>query len=186
MAIAKIRNVSISSNVFAAMAVEEDEQAISQLYLHTAVWLKESGSTQWSGLLQGLDHHNTAAAIRRREVFAFRNSTSQELVGSVILQQQPSEWDRNLWGDDTTDRESAVYLHRLVVNRKYAGHGIGSQIMTWVEHELAGHFASIKLDCVAFSTKLNHFYRQHGYEYRGEKNGYSKYQKWLTPSSTEE
>ena len=48
-----------------------------------------------------------------------------------MLLPEASGWDRRLWGDE--GHEESVYLHRLAINRRFAGAGLGRTIMTWAE-----------------------------------------------------
>lgn len=43
------------------------------LLVNTAQWFKANGSTQWSGLLEGIDTHRTEEAIERGDVFVATN-----------------------------------------------------------------------------------------------------------------
>ncbi|WP_341277962.1 GNAT family N-acetyltransferase [Paenibacillus sp. FSL H8-0537] len=180
MASLKILNPSVNDDIYAFQAGPEDEVAVRELIMETARWLNGMGSTQWGGLLQGEDSHNLAGAIARGEVFAFRKAGGEELAGSVILQQQPSDWDRKLWGEVEAGKGSAIFLHRLVVNRQFSGKGLGSDMMAWVERGIQYSGKDrIKLDCIANNEKLNRFYKQCGYTYKGEASGWSIYEKLL-------
>ncbi|REK75586.1 GNAT family N-acetyltransferase [Paenibacillus paeoniae] len=172
----------INPNVTARLAFEADESHICELMLSVASWLRSKGSGQWGKLLDGHDDHDLNGAIKRGEVVLFIADDVQDLAGAIILQQQPSEWDRRLWGMELKD--TAVYLHRLTVNRRYAGQGLGKDIMDWVESGMGyANKDRIRLDCFASSDKLNAFYTECGYAYRGETNGYSLYEKMLTSRS---
>ncbi|MNI44624.1 Acetyltransferase (GNAT) family protein [compost metagenome] len=176
----KIIHPSVNQKVQAFQALTDDQHLVHELIIQTARWLQSTGSTQWSGLLHGHDNHNLPGAISRGEVIAFRETDEVELAGSVILQQQPSEWDRKLWNLAEADQGTAVYLHRLVINRRNSGKGLGRDMMSWIEKGI--QFAGkdrIRLDCIANNEKLNSFYQQCGYTYKGETNGFSIYEKML-------
>ncbi|TKH45122.1 GNAT family N-acetyltransferase [Paenibacillus terrae] len=161
----------------------EDQEQVQELILQTARWLHSRGSTQWGNLLQGKDDHNLGGAIARGEVITFRTSEDHALAGAVILQQQPSAWDRKLWGLDDADSDggTSVYLHRLVVDRDRTGKGLGRELVQWIEKGI--RFTGkdrIRLDCIAGNDKLNQFYQQCGYTYIGETGGYNIFEKMLT------
>jgi len=148
-----------------------------------AGWLKSSGSLQWNGLLRGEDSHGLEEAAARGEAFLFRAGSkasaeeSRPLAGMVILLQQPGEWDKELWGEQ--GHEPYLYLHRLAVNRDYAGQGIGAAILSWAETGAACEGKSaIRLDCIGSNDKLNAFYSGFGYTFMGRSdNGFCLYQK---------
>ncbi|WP_179031265.1 GNAT family N-acetyltransferase [Paenibacillus kribbensis] len=173
---------SVKPGLMAFQASTEDREEVQELILKTARWLHSKGSTQWGNLLKGKDDHNLGGAIARGEVIIFRTSEDHALAGAVILQQQPSAWDRKLWGLDDADSEggTSVYLHRLVVDRERAGKGLGHELMQWIEQGI--RFTGkdrIRLDCIAGNDKLSQFYRQCGYTYRGETDGYNIFEKML-------
>ncbi|RXZ80978.1 GNAT family N-acetyltransferase [Paenibacillaceae bacterium] len=177
---------SINPFIKAQLASTADEPQIRTLILEAARWLQSKGSRQWGKLLAGQDDHDLTGAIARNEVILFTSVEGNEIVGSVIFQQQPSSWDRNLWGLDNTEQlltptdKSAVYLHRLVISRSYAGQGLGRDILTWAETGVHFHGKNcIRLDCIASSTALNTLYKQCGFAYCGETGGYSLYEKAL-------
>ncbi|WP_239616712.1 GNAT family N-acetyltransferase [Cohnella mopanensis] len=160
-------------------AEPEDTQEIMRLLVNTAEWLLSKGSNQWNALLRGEDSHNTPESINKGEVYIFRQDP--KIVGMVILLQQPNAWDLDLWGERTKDN-SAIYLHRLAINRKFAGKGVGKNIMNWVDTEAPKLGKRvIRLDCLANNEVLNGFYRSLGYEFVGKASNssgeFSKYEK---------
>jgi GNAT superfamily N-acetyltransferase len=178
-------NPDLNEDVFAYQATAEDVTHIKSLILDTAAWLKGKGLSQWNALLEGEDSHNLTGAILRGEVFAFKSRQLNELIGTVILQLNPSAWDFNLWGEGDQFHDSAIYLHRLAVSRSYGGKGLGGLILGWSESGVS--FANkdrIRLDCVEYNEHLNQFYRKSGYAFKGIKDGYSRYEKMITASKS--
>lgn len=154
----------IQPDINVYQAKPEDTEAVLQLLIQTAEWLKSKGSTQWSGLLKGEDSHQTPEAIKRGEVYLFRQGN--RLAGMVMLMQQASAWDRELWGEE--GHEQSIYLHRLNINREVAGKNLGEAIVDWAGSGI--HFEGkdrIRLDCIANNPKLNAFYLSCGYEHKG-------------------
>ena len=99
-------------------AEPSDMTEVMRLLVNTAEWLLSKGSTQWNGLLKGEDSCNTPEAISRGEVYIFKQDL--RTAGMVMLLKEPNAWDRELWGERALDG-SAIYLHRLAVDRKFAG-----------------------------------------------------------------
>lgn len=168
----------LDAHIRATIAQEEDYTAIKQLLFDTAKWLQSKNLDQWGALLEGKDVHNTHQAIKENHVVIFRSLN--ELLGTVTLFNMPTEWDKGLWGDT----EKAIYVHRIAINRKFSGKGYGQKIMQWIEYGLHHNFPyKIRLDCVAQSHSLNAFYSGLGYAYKGNKNGYNLYQKFIKLSN---
>lgn len=173
-----ILNSKVNSNVQAFQATAEDTPLIMELLISTAAWLKSKGSTQWAGLLRGEDHHDMIGYVSRGEVVVFKQD--ELLAGVVILMQQPSEWDLRLWGKKAQTMESAVYLHRLAINRDYAGKGLGEAMMRFVDSRIQFENKDrIRLDCIGNNPTLNKFYSGIGYELTGEVEGFCIYEKLL-------
>jgi len=155
-----------------------DTEAVAALLIHTAEWLHSNGSSQWDGLLNGVDSHNTAGAILNGDVFICKSGT--DIAGMVILMRKPSEWDRHLWESKAHDGDGALYLHRLAINRDYASLGLGSSILKWCSEGIRFEGKNkIRLDCIADNTKLNTFYSGNGYTYMSESSGFSLFEKNL-------
>ena len=158
-----------------AQAKVEDTGNILSLLIEMAEWFKDNGSTQWNGLLQGIDSHRTEEAILRGDVFICK--AEEEIAGMVMLLQKPSEWDKNLWALQEEQPNEAIYLHRLAIRRKYAKHQLGEEILNWCKGSIRFEGKDkIRLDCLASNEFLNAFYRRTGYTYVGEKEDYSLYE----------
>lgn len=171
-----ITNHQINGNYYMEQAQPQHTEAIMAILLEIAEWLRSKGSTQWGGLLEGHDSHDTPAAIQRGDVFICKNE--EEVGGIVMLLQQPSEWDRKLWGSEAHSEDQAIYLHRLAVKRSYANTGLGQAMLDWCSSGIRFEGKNIvRLDCIASSSQLNSFYSRNGYTYIGGKDGFSIYEK---------
>jgi ribosomal protein S18 acetylase RimI-like enzyme len=83
------------------------------------------------------------------------------LVASVIL-----AWaDPFVWG---AQQEPAGYVHMLMVNRAYAGRGLGRVLLDWTESRIgeSGRHRA-RLDCVRTNTSLRGYYENAGYQLVG-------------------
>lgn len=170
----KLLNNHLKDSFTMHQATEKDREHILTLLTETANWFKSKGSSQWSGLLDGIDTHNTANAIERGDVFVCKNNST--IAGMVMLLQTPSEWDRNLWKLQDEDNTS-LYLHRLAINRKYANENLGQSILNWCKTSIQFKGKDkIRLDCIANNEFLNDFYQRAGFTYMGENEGYSLYE----------
>ena len=63
------------------------------------------------------------------------------------------------------------------MKRKYKGNRIGEWILQWVEENVQKDKEYLKLDCVGHNRTLNDFYKKNGFEYVGNTDGFSKFQK---------
>jgi ribosomal protein S18 acetylase RimI-like enzyme len=80
-----------------------------------------------------------------------------ELVGSVtVAWQEPF-----VWGASDTP---AGYIHMLMVDRAYAGNGVGRSILGWAEGQIAASGRRLaRLDCATSNGRLCGYYEQAGY-----------------------
>ncbi|WP_027109085.1 GNAT family N-acetyltransferase [Lacticigenium naphthae] len=133
-----------------------------QFFLHeTAQWLKDKGSKQWNGILEGKDTHNTPQAIEKGEVYIV--DLDNEPAGMFVLWDHQSEWDQELWGVDTSF--DYYYLHRVTIHRKHAGKGLADKLLyKAIEVAQADHKKAVRLDCLATNAYLNQMYSRAGFE----------------------
>ena len=121
--------------------------------------LLERGIEQWKPgeLPRGwIERHVTSD-----EVYLLRYA--ERLIGSVTLTYE----DRLVWGEDP---DPAGYVHTLMIDRNYAGHGLGKALLGWCEAQIrqSGIFLA-RLDCVKTNSRLRRYYQEVGYRLVGFK-----------------
>lgn len=143
-------------------AQPSDYTVIQDMLIETAKWLNKKGSTQWKGLLNGNDTHDTPKAIERGEVYIAEKKGQP--AGMFVLWDKQTEWDKGLWGEENT--EKYYYLHRITVEKNHHGQGIGKKLI-----EAAVNVAKedkkeqVRLDCIAANEYLNQFYPSCGFKF---------------------
>ena len=124
-----------------------------------ARWMLERGIEQWRPgdlPLEWVGHCVT-------EGWVYLVSDGEELVGSVTIVWQ----DPLVWGER---RESAGYVHMLMVNRGFAGRGIGRAVLEWAEGFILESGRDLaRLDCARGNRALRGYYERAGYELVGSK-----------------
>jgi hypothetical protein len=158
-------------------AANEESNKIINLLKQTAQWIKENKINQWRFLLEGNQDEEIKQDILNEKTYIVLKGN--EMVATFTLLSQQSEWDRHLWGDDSSSK--SVYLHRLAVSTPYMKRGMGKSILDWVQNNVSGS-EYLKLDCVAENRKLNTFYKNNGFELVGLTDGHNKYQKLIKNS----
>jgi protein-tyrosine phosphatase len=125
-------------------------------------FMEANGIQQWIPAQLTLDA--VAYAFERSEMFLVRSEG--EVVGTFFLIRS----DPILWkGEDPPD---AAYLHRLAVDRRRAGEGIGRRILELAEaYVRESKIARLRLDCAGDNARLNEYYRRAGFVYRGRTEG---------------
>ncbi len=121
-----------------------------------AEWAASRGLTSWQA--QDLERTLIPAA-GRGELYLVKKDG--QAAATFILQ-----WvDKVFWGDAPED---AGYIHKLAVKRNFAGHGLGKYILSWAETKVAAIGRQyLRLDCQANNLKINSYYQEAGFTYRG-------------------
>ncbi|WP_070328229.1 GNAT family N-acetyltransferase [Exiguobacterium aurantiacum] len=148
------------------LATVSDISPIDTLILTKAMEFKAAGKTQWQKYLEPSRTDTVTYDVTNGTVYVYEENDT--IIGAVSLI-PPTSWDENLWNDADT----AVYVHRLVVDSRHKGKQIGSQLM---RQAVAGS-KRIRLDCVATNGFLNDYYLRFGFSYVGERDGFSLFEK---------
>lgn len=150
------------------------------IFLEVAHWLRTNGLRQWSHFLDGYGRDDILASINNGTTLLIVKD--EQVVGTVTVELSPDEWDQHIWREIELD--SSIFIHRLALSRSYSGHGLGRNIINWIEREIEfpKNKKFIKLDCVGDNKKLNDYYKMNGFQYIGSsEDGHSKYQKEIKP-----
>lgn len=148
------------------LATVADVPLIDTLILTKAMEFQAAGKTQWQKYLEPSRTEFVTYDVTNGTVYVYEENDT--IAGAVSLI-PPTSWDENLW----SDADAAVYVHRLVVDSRYRGKQIGSQLM---RQAMTGS-KRIRLDCVATNSFLNDYYLCFGFSYVGERNGFSLFEK---------
>jgi GNAT superfamily N-acetyltransferase len=134
----------------------EDLDQVTSLLEEARAWLHARGIQQWPTTYP---RSLLTTDIAQGEVYLAH--VNGEPAGTLTLQ-----WSgETVWEHASQD---AAYVHRLVVRRKFAGQGIGLELLRWAEGAAvcAGkHF--LRLDCWAGNLALCEYYERAGFESRG-------------------
>ncbi|WP_327072004.1 GNAT family N-acetyltransferase [Kitasatospora sp. NBC_01302] len=136
-----------------------DLPRLTQFRSDAAAWLATLGSDQWSTDFPS-DH--IAQSIRAREVFVVRESAEAELAATITLDKaaDPLLWTPRELQDD------ALYVHKLTVDRGFAGRDLGVQLLDWAGDRAARCGARwLRLDAWTSNTRLHKYYAEQGFRH---------------------
>lgn len=167
-------NLDYSEDIKIRIAKNEDSSKIIELLKQIAQWMKDNEINQWRFLLDGGDDEEIKQSILNEKTYIVLKDN--EIVATFTLLSKQSDWDRHIWGDDTSSK--SLYLHRLAITPAYMKKGIGESILDWIENYVSD-IDYLKLDCVADNLKLNNFYMNNKFEHVGLTDGHSRYQKFI-------
>ncbi|MCL2418950.1 MAG: GNAT family N-acetyltransferase [Conexibacteraceae bacterium] len=139
-------------------ATVEDLDAVVEL-LHDAYdWLIAQGITdQW---IQRFSRGSIEQIIDRDEVYVA--ISGEGVIATFTLTYCP---DPEFWDDPSAD---AGYIRRLVVDRRYAGQDLGGQLLDFATQLVAAAGREwLRLDCAKYNTRLQDYYRSHGFQHLG-------------------
>ena len=136
-----------------------DAPALEALRASIESWLAERGIQQWTpgeialkqveqqiadGDWHVLDHHGRIVA------------------GLRYLRSDPQVWP---------DNAAAAYLHGVMVDRRLAGAGLGTHLLSWAEtRATAEGLTRLRLDFVESNAVLRRYYRSHGFTEVGRRD----------------
>lgn len=139
----------------------EDLSEVIAMREEASAWLANRGIDQWREPWP--DYDSMAArilgSIRAGETWMVRHP-SGATAATVALDELA---DPRLWTEDER-REPALYLHRLVVRRQWAG--LGSRILDWACTR-AGVLGKrwIRIDVWTDNIPLHDYYLRHGFQH---------------------
>jgi GNAT superfamily N-acetyltransferase len=158
-------------------AKEEDVKKVLSLLVGAAEWLQSKGTTQWDYYITDLEGNTDEVieSIYKQNTYLLENDS--ESIATITLEDNPNDWDRDVWGEEA-DQKDVAYLHRLVVNRSFAGQGIGDALMEWAKEDVSHRGKNyIRFDCLNSNEGLNNYYQRH-YHLKGVANIYGKHSKY--------
>lgn len=144
-------------------AYPADHRTLISLIDQAAGWLRTKGTTQWNRPWPNREERDRRVyeSLLRDESWILWDD--DVAVATVSLTPTP---DAFLW-TDLERTEPAVYLHRLVVHRGYAGRWIGSQLLDWAarraRHEHGARW--IRIDVWSDNHALHRYYLERGFEW---------------------
>jgi ribosomal protein S18 acetylase RimI-like enzyme len=145
-----------------APAAETDFNELVRLRSEATKWLSGLGVDQWQQPwpTRAEEHERLRKSIE--EGTTWKVLDHSEIVATFAIDRIA---DPHLWLE-TEQAERALYVHRLIIDRSYAGVGLGAKIMdliaTWAAHE---DCRWLRIDVWTNNTRLHNYYRNIGFRY---------------------
>lgn len=137
-------------------AVPTDAATVQGMLEEAARWVDALGVVMW-------DEGELASARVDREIAAglfFIAEIDGDPAGAVCFQLEDQLFWPDLAGDDS------AFLHRLVVRRRYKGHGVSTALMQWaVSRARSIGKTYLRLDTDASRPKLRQLYEGFGFQF---------------------
>jgi GNAT superfamily N-acetyltransferase len=137
------------------LARPDEQPIVEDLLREASAWLASRGINQW----QYPPHSDRIkTGLQRGSVYI------ADVDGIPVATLQVDDFaDPEFWtaGDAP---QSALYVHRMAVSRKYAGSGIGSKMLDWVTLKAASHGKKwVRLDAWKSNVDLHRYYINVGF-----------------------
>lgn len=146
------------------IARPDELRVVLGLIDQAADWLRaEKNTTQWARPWPSLDDREKRVyeSLLDRETWLLFDE--ERPIGTVTLRLIGHE---ELW--TAAERETeAVYLHRLVIHRDYAGAGLGAELIDWAGRKGASRQRNaelIRIDVWTDNGELHDYYRRQGFQ----------------------
>ncbi|MFE2529027.1 GNAT family N-acetyltransferase [Streptomyces sp. NPDC059382] len=140
-------------------AEEADLHRLLRFRTDSAAWLRPLGTDQWS---QPFPAEHILSSIRAGEVFLIKEVAGGDAAATVTLDEDA---DSRLWTPEERVAP-ALYVHKLTVDRKYAGIGLGARILDWAGDRAARAGAEwLRLDAWTTNPQLQSYYRTQKFEH---------------------
>lgn len=140
-------------------AEEADLPRLLKFRTDTSVWLGALGIDQWA---KPFPPEHILASIRAGEVFLIKETVTSDAAATVTLDQDA---DERLWTTEERD-QPARYVHKLTVDRRYAGSGLGTRILNWAGDRAARAGAEwLRLDAWTTNPQLHAYYENCGFNH---------------------
>ena len=153
-----------SFRIALAEATDENMNAILHLIRQASGWLKDMGTNQWQKAWP--DEEGRDARVRRGlEVGAtWIVWAGQRAAATVTVAQNPN---MDVWQNASCPwDEPAVYAHRLIIDRQFAGFGLGAQLIDWAGLHGRDTWEAewIRIDVWSTNKGLHEYYMNTGFE----------------------
>lgn len=140
-------------------AKECDLPRLLDLYEAAQCWIRSRGSDQWAGNTREKMLPRFRESIARGECYVAEDGDGR-LVGTVTVDEyaDPEFWTT---GDEP---ESALYVHRMIVDRSLAGQDIGGALLDWAaDLAVARGRKWLRLDAWRTNRPLHAYYKKQGF-----------------------
>ena len=147
-------------------ATPADLGAILGLIEDARRWLKAQGTDQWAEPWpdQAQRDARVLKGLVNKKTMIVRQGDTAVATVTMANWHNPNVWVSGSCTADLTER--AVYLHRLITARKYAGRGLGELLIDWAALRARAMYGAkrIRIDVWTTNTDLHRFYQKLGFE----------------------
>jgi len=152
-------------------ATPAQADVIKELVDEAAEWLRSKGTDQWSKPwpdASGRDRRIVDDVSAGRTWIAWDDDLG---IGTITLDlAYPLDAAQNpVWPADRLE-ENALYVHRVVVRRRYGGQGLGAGLLDWASSQAEALIGNplLRIDVWTDNHALHEYYKDQGFETCGK------------------
>jgi GNAT superfamily N-acetyltransferase len=160
--------VPVGGNPFALrLATPGDLNEVRWLVHQAAKWLTRSKSTdQWAKPWPTREARDQRllAGIRRRRTWIVWDDDVPAATVTIAARPEPAIWSQP--GRECDVSDPAVYAHRLITARNYAGQGLGAELIDWAGLRGQRQYSAkwIRIDVWTSNAALHAYYQERGFK----------------------
>jgi GNAT superfamily N-acetyltransferase len=148
-----------------ALATTEDFDAVRGLIDSAATWLRTKDTDQWARPWPDRDARDARVLRGLAGDKTWIVWDGDVAAATVTLAARPNTkvWSGPACTCDLSRR--AVYAHRLITARNYAGWGLGAQLIDWAGQRARRNYGAewIRIDVWTTNTALHEYYQKRGF-----------------------
>ena len=148
------------------LASPADLEAILGLIEEASRWLKGKGKDQWAEPWPSREQRDARVlkGLVNRKTLIVRQGDTAVATVTMANWHNPKVWVKGSCTANLTER--AVYLHRLITARKYAGHRLGESLINSAERLARAKYGAqrTRIDVWTTNTDLHGYYQKLGFK----------------------
>jgi GNAT superfamily N-acetyltransferase len=149
------------------LASPGDLNEVRWLVHEAAGWLtRNKGTDQWAKPwpTREAHHQRLLAGLRHGRTWIVWDDDVPVATVTIATRPNPAIWSRPARECDLSDR--AVYAHRLITARNYAGGGLGAELIDWAGLRGQRLYGAkwIRIDVWTSNTALHEYYTKRGFK----------------------
>ncbi|MDN3353059.1 GNAT family N-acetyltransferase [Actinomadura sp. DC4] len=150
----------MNTNFTIRRATPGEHSLVIDLIEEASDWLRAKKTDQWADPWPTRNDRDARvlAGLERGETWLVWDGRAPAATMTICQEPIPHVWGKSGRGD-------AVYVHRLVVGRAYAGHDLGGVMIDWaVQRELRTRPVEwVRVDVWTTNEGLHAYYRRQGF-----------------------
>jgi GNAT superfamily N-acetyltransferase len=152
-----------------ARDTEEDLRVVLGLIEDARRWLPTKGTDQWAKPYPDEDSklRRVKERIKRGETWIVWHGNVPAATVTIVTKRNTKVWSPEACVCDLSDR--AVFVHRLITARDYAGLGLGAALIDWAGIRGRNKYGAkwIRIDVWTTNIELHKYYMGTGFEHCG-------------------